>query len=78
MRKRVGSFYRAAIPEDIQSGNPSPDQWGEPVSTLLPAGCDPIKNFVNHSVIFGVYPLLHYYRKCVLINAIWYRYHVLW
>ncbi|KAJ7783817.1 glycoside hydrolase family 16 protein, partial [Mycena maculata] len=48
----VYSFYRSAIPEDITSGSPDPDNWGIPSASLAPASCDPITNFVNHSIIF--------------------------
>lgn len=50
----VWSFYRQAVPQDIVQGEPSPDEWGLPVAELLPAGCDPIANFVNHSIIFDI------------------------
>jgi len=50
----VYSFYRAAIPQDITAGSPNPDNWGSPVAALAPGGCDPITNFVNHSIIFDI------------------------
>ncbi|KAJ3485570.1 hypothetical protein NLI96_g4881 [Meripilus lineatus] len=50
----IWSFYRAAVPKDIVSGQPSPSLWGLPVAVLEPAGCDPIANFVNHSIIFDI------------------------
>ncbi|KAJ4484668.1 concanavalin A-like lectin/glucanase domain-containing protein [Lentinula edodes] len=50
----VWSFYRAAIPQDIQAGSPNPSGWGNPVAALEPGGCDPISNFVNHSIIFDI------------------------
>ncbi|KAF9076327.1 concanavalin A-like lectin/glucanase domain-containing protein [Rhodocollybia butyracea] len=50
----VWSFYRAAIPQDVQAGSPNPSGWGEPVAQLLPDACDPISNFVNHSIIFDI------------------------
>ncbi|KAI0078900.1 glycoside hydrolase family 16 protein [Panus rudis PR-1116 ss-1] len=50
----VWNFYRAAVPKDIQEGNPTPSTWGLPVAVLLPEGCDPIKNFVNHSIVFDI------------------------
>ena len=49
----AGSFYRALVPSDVQNGEPKPETWGEPVAMLAPAGCDPITNFVNHSIVFG-------------------------
>ncbi|KAI0004307.1 glycoside hydrolase family 16 protein [Russula compacta] len=48
----VWNFYRVAIPEDILAGIPNPDNWPLPTATLEPAGCDPLKYFVNHSIIF--------------------------
>lgn len=48
-----GSFYRAAVPKDIDEGRPEPAGWGQPSAILRPEGCDPLKYFVNHSIIFG-------------------------
>ncbi|KZT02744.1 glycoside hydrolase family 16 protein, partial [Laetiporus sulphureus 93-53] len=50
----VWSFYRAAIPQDITDGQPTPSTWGEPVAFLDASGCNPITNFVNHSIIFDI------------------------
>lgn len=50
---RAGSFYRAAVPQDVIAGRPDPSSWGQPVAALDPSGCDPIANFVNHSIVFG-------------------------
>ncbi|THH02876.1 hypothetical protein EW026_g16 [Hermanssonia centrifuga] len=50
----VWSFYRAAVPQDIIDGVPSPSSWGIPVAVLEPSGCDPITNFVNHSIVFDI------------------------
>ncbi|GJE86093.1 glycoside hydrolase family 16 protein [Phanerochaete sordida] len=50
----VWSFYRQAVPADIVQGEPSPDQWGPPVAALSPTACDPIANFVNHSIVFDI------------------------
>jgi len=50
----VWSFYRNAVPTDIVTNQPSPSLWGTPVAVLEPAGCDPIANFVNHSIIFDI------------------------
>ncbi|THV01825.1 hypothetical protein K435DRAFT_383461 [Dendrothele bispora CBS 962.96] len=58
----VRSFFRAAVPADIVRGAPNPSQWGSPVAALEPGGCDPIKNFVNHPIVFGEFffcPLPH-------------------
>jgi hypothetical protein len=50
-----GNFYRAAIPQDITDGqSPNPSTWGKPGAELSPIGCDPIKFFTNHSIIFGL------------------------
>jgi len=50
----VWSFYRAAVPKDILTNQPSPSLWGTPVAVLEPSGCDPLANFVNHSIIFDI------------------------
>ncbi|TFK89981.1 glycoside hydrolase family 16 protein [Polyporus arcularius HHB13444] len=50
----VWSFYRAAVPKDVLAGQPDPSSWGEPVAVLDPSGCDPIANFVNHSIVFDI------------------------
>ncbi|THU86817.1 hypothetical protein K435DRAFT_921938 [Dendrothele bispora CBS 962.96] len=52
-RIAVWSFVRAAVPADIVCGTPNPSQGGSPVAALEPGGCDPIKNFVDHSIVFG-------------------------
>jgi hypothetical protein len=49
-----GSFYRAAVPQDILQGSPNPANWGVPSAALEPGRCDPLKFFVNHSMIFGM------------------------
>ncbi|KAI0094915.1 glycoside hydrolase family 16 protein [Irpex rosettiformis] len=50
----VWSFYRALVPEDIQAGQPEPDTWGVPVAYLAPSLCNPMTNFVNHSIVFDI------------------------
>jgi len=51
----VWNFYRAAIPLDITDGqSPDPSTWGEPAAQLAPSGCDPLKFFANHSIIFDI------------------------
>ncbi|KAI0257529.1 glycoside hydrolase family 16 protein [Lactifluus subvellereus] len=50
----VWNFYRVAIPDDILSGTPNPANWPKPTATLEPAGCDPLKYFRNHSIIFDI------------------------
>ncbi|KAF5370199.1 hypothetical protein D9615_010056 [Tricholomella constricta] len=50
----VWSFYRAAVPKDIIDGSPDPSQWGAPSAALEPKNCDPLKYFVNHSIIFDI------------------------
>ena len=49
----LGSFFRAAVPDDVVNGSPTPSSWGAPVAVLEPADCNPLTNFVNHSIIFG-------------------------
>ncbi len=48
-----GNFYRVAIPGDILEEIPNPDTWPNPTATLQSAGCDPLKFFKNHSIIYG-------------------------
>ncbi|KAI0084551.1 glycoside hydrolase family 16 protein [Irpex rosettiformis] len=50
----VWSFYRALVPTDIQSGEPKPENWGTPVAFLDPSGCNPIANFINHTIVFDI------------------------
>ncbi|EPT04304.1 hypothetical protein FOMPIDRAFT_159190 [Fomitopsis schrenkii] len=50
----VWSFYRAAVPQDVTNGQPTPSTWGEPVAYLMPDACDPLTNFINHSIIFDI------------------------
>ncbi|KXN90001.1 putative glycosidase C21B10.07 [Leucoagaricus sp. SymC.cos] len=50
----VWSFYRQAIPTDINQGSPDPSKWGPPVAALDPAGCDINQYFANHSIIFDI------------------------
>lgn len=50
----VWSFYRAAVPQDIVQGTPNPSTWGVPSAWLDPTECDPLKYFVNHSMIFDI------------------------
>jgi len=50
----IWNFYRSAVPQDITDGEPVPSSWTKPVAYLEPSGCDPIANFVNHSIIFDI------------------------
>ncbi|KAF9044712.1 glycoside hydrolase family 16 protein [Hymenopellis radicata] len=50
----IYSFYRVAVPKDIDEGSPTPSSWGIADAFLDPEYCDPISNFVNHSVIFDI------------------------
>ena len=68
---RTGSFYRALVPEDIQNGGPEPDNWGVPVAFLDPSGCDPITNFVNHSIVFGEFSMTRERSSCIITDYIW-------
>lgn len=52
-RQYIGSFYRAAVPQDIIEGSPTPGTWGVPSAVLEPDSCDPLVFFKNHSIIFG-------------------------
>lgn len=70
----VHSFYRAAIPSDINDGSPTPSGWGVPEAFLSPDSCDPIKYFVNHSAIFGK---LNFPSSARRLN-LFFRYHILW
>ena len=74
IRAVKGSFYRAAVPQDIVDGEPTPSTWGTPVANLLPTQCDPITNFVNHSIVFGE---LFQYSPLALTLSEDYRYHFL-
>ena len=50
----AGSFYRAAIPQDILAGVPNPSGWGTPAAKLVPTNCNPLSNyFINMSITFG-------------------------
>ncbi|PPR08266.1 hypothetical protein CVT24_001159 [Panaeolus cyanescens] len=49
----VWSFFRAAIPDDIRQGVPTPASWGPPSARLDSSNCD-IKNyFSNHTIIIS-------------------------
>jgi len=50
----VWNFYRVAIPQDILEGIPNPANWPNPTATLEPAGCNPLKYFKNHTIIFDI------------------------
>ena len=58
---RIGSFFRAAVPDDIDQGSPNPSLWGAPSATLSNSSCDIEKFFLNHSVVFGKCNLFSYY-----------------
>ncbi|THV01840.1 hypothetical protein K435DRAFT_793049 [Dendrothele bispora CBS 962.96] len=46
--------FCVAVPADIVCDTPSPSQWGSPLAALEPGGCDLIRNFVNHSIVFDL------------------------
>ena len=71
---QTGSFYRAAIPQDVTNGQPTPSTWGEPVAYLLPDHCDPITNFINHSIIFGTFYIWLRFRTILMCM---HRHHLL-
>ncbi|KAI0051912.1 glycoside hydrolase family 16 protein [Auriscalpium vulgare] len=50
----VWSFYRVAVPQDIQDGTPNPANWPTPVAALAPNNCNPAKYFANHSIVFDI------------------------
>jgi len=49
---QVWFFGRQDIPDDIQSGNPDPDNWGTPLAKWAASSCDPFQFFSQHSFIF--------------------------
>jgi hypothetical protein len=49
----LGSFFRAAVPNDIGQGSPNPSLWGIPSATLSNTSCNIEQFFVNHSIVFG-------------------------
>jgi len=70
----LGSFYRAAIPQDITQGLPDPSNWGEPVAALASTNCNISQYFANHSFVFGTSSRLVCTFQIHPIS----RYHVLW
>ena len=68
-----GSFYRAAIPQDITQGLPDPSNWGEPVAALASTNCNISQYFANHSIVFGMSSRLVHTFQAHFIS----RYHVL-
>ncbi|KAF9015185.1 concanavalin A-like lectin/glucanase domain-containing protein [Cyathus striatus] len=50
----VWSFYRAAVPQDIVSGSPDPDNWGVPSAMLDSSQCNISQYFANHNIIFDI------------------------
>ena len=56
----IGSFFRAAVPDDINQGSPNPSLWGAPSATLSNTSCNIEQYFVNHSIVFGMYILFSY------------------
>ncbi len=73
--RHAGSFYRAAVPQDILISQPNPNNWGVPVALLEPGGCDPISNFVNHSIVFGEFGSLE--ASARIVTDVDFRYHIL-
>jgi hypothetical protein len=61
----TGSFYRVAIPQDITSGNPDPNNWGQPIAALSPENCDIGSYFYNHNIIFGMFCLAIVRSQCL-------------
>ncbi|KAF9051531.1 family 16 glycosyl hydrolase [Panaeolus papilionaceus] len=50
----VWSFFRAAIPDDIKQGIPTPASWGPPSARLDSSKCDIPNYFSNHTVIINI------------------------
>ncbi|KAF9043030.1 glycoside hydrolase family 16 protein [Panaeolus papilionaceus] len=51
----VWSFFRAAIPQDILDGTPTPSAWGVPSATLLnSSSCDIPSYFQSHRIVFDI------------------------
>jgi len=46
-------FPRAAIPSDISSGNPNPENWGLPTASFS-GGCDMDEHIVNQQIVFDI------------------------
>jgi Glycosyl hydrolases family 16 len=46
-------FSRSAIPSDIASGNPHPDNWGLPIAQFT-GGCDIDEHFKNQQIMFDI------------------------
>lgn len=49
-----GSFFRAAIPQDLTAGSPTPSIWGAPSAILSPSRCNITEHFRNHVIIFDI------------------------
>ncbi|KAJ2927135.1 hypothetical protein H1R20_g9944, partial [Candolleomyces eurysporus] len=50
----VWSFFRAAVPRDIDDGTPNPSEWGPPSANLSSTMCDIGRFFKNHAIIFDI------------------------
>ena len=46
-------FPRSAIPSDLSSGNPNPDNWGLPMAHFA-GGCDIDEHFKDQQIVFDV------------------------
>ncbi|KAL1407084.1 hypothetical protein Q8F55_006497 [Vanrija albida] len=49
---KIWFFTRSAIPQDITSGSPNPDNWGTPVGNFPSDNCNPYQFFYDHFNIF--------------------------
>ena len=65
----LGSFFRAAVPNDIDQGSPNPSLWGTPSATLANTSCNIEQFFINHSIVFG---------KCNLFSYLFFLSHFKW
>lgn len=51
----VWFFPRSKIPQDINSQNPTPQNWGQPVARFVGGdSCSIDKNFANHNIVFDI------------------------
>ena len=49
----LGSFFRAAVPDDITQRSPNHLLWGAPSATLANTSCNIEQYFVDPSIVFG-------------------------
>jgi len=49
---QIWHFARANVPDDINNGNPTPGDWGEPKAQWSSGTCNPDEYLVSHSIVF--------------------------